>query len=123
MAKSPRSDQKLATPRQVRSAAEDMPQEFLRCKSYGHQFDPHTVQRTRTVYIVGLKCHRCGTTTEQEISTRGLILTGRHYKYPDGYLFRGLGRIQGEARGALRAQTIVQDMRYFREVAEDDLSA
>lgn len=107
---------KLATPRQVRDQARDMEQEYLRCKSYGHQFDPFTVERLRGAFIVHLKCHRCTTVTSQEISLRGMLLTGRSYNYPDGYLFKGIGRIQGEARGAIRAACITNDLKMFREI-------
>lgn len=101
---------KPATPRDVRRVTEDMSGEFLRCHAFGHNWDPFTVSDVGRSYEVTLRCSRCFSETRQMISKRGILQTSRKYNYAEGYLFKGIGRVRGDARGAVRIQAIVRDL-------------
>lgn len=101
---------KPATPKDVRQATHDMSPEFLRCHAFGHPWDPHTVADLGRSYEVTLRCARCKSEAKQIINKRGILETARKYDYAEGYLFKGLGRVQGNARGAVRIEAIVRSL-------------
>lgn len=90
----------------VEEFAENLPEKYLHCRELGHLWRPATAGRhpdggfTRT-----LRCHRCRTKREQELSNRGMVLTNK-YIYPEGYQSENIGRIVGEGRGLLRLESI-----------------
>lgn len=92
----------------VRDFAAGLPEKYLHCRELGHLWRPFTAGRhpdggfTRT-----LRCTRCKTRREQELSSTGMVLTNQ-YKHPDGYLTEGMGRIVGEGRGLLRLESIMR---------------
>lgn len=101
---------KIATPRQVRAQVQDMDEAFLACKAYGHNWNPLTVEKTGSVYTQTLKCSRCTSECVQDINRRGQLVSSRRYSYPDGYLFQGLGRVMGDARGVIRVAVLTNTL-------------
>lgn len=98
-------------PRQeVETWSQDMPEAFLACRDYGHQWWPHTAHFSarEQAYDRTLRCKRCGTTRSQWISLRGEVLGG-HYDYPEGYQAPpGSGRLDGDGRAALRLESTLR---------------
>lgn len=97
---------KIATPRQVRAQIQDMEEAFVTCKAYGHNWNPLTVQKIGGVYTQTLKCSRCTSECTQDINRRGQLMSSRRYNYVDGFLFKGLGRVMGDARGVIRVTAL-----------------
>lgn len=88
--------------------AEGLPDKFLHCRELGHLWRPHAGGKyAEGGYSRVLRCNRCKTKREQEIDSRGMILSNK-YVYPEGYQVEGLGRIVGEGRGVLRLQSLVR---------------
>jgi hypothetical protein len=85
---------------------------FLYCRELGHNWRPYTAQVSETAdhYDRVLRCTRCRTERWQLISRRGAIVSS-HYHYVEGYQSKGLGRIVGEARDALRVASITREVR------------
>lgn len=92
---------------EVESFAEGLSDAFLHCRELGHLWRPYSGGRHSdgTGFARILKCHRCRTKREQDIDSRGMILSNK-YIYPEGYQVQGLGRIIGEGRGVLRLQSL-----------------
>lgn len=91
---------------EVEHFANDLPEEFLLCREMGHRWLPYQAALNHDgTYHRALRCPRCKTRKEQEISSRGAILA-THYKHPEGYLHEGMGRIAGDGRGVLRLAAI-----------------
>lgn len=85
------------------AAAEHWSTATLQCRSYGHNWAPLSaryVSRYRYYHAV-MACVRCNAERHSELSDRGIVL-GQWYVYPEHYLAAGIGRIGGDAKGALR---------------------
>lgn len=97
---------KWADLKEVEAFASELSEEFLQCREMGHRWLPSkaNINSDRT-YHREMRCPRCRTRKEQEISGRGEILSTQ-YKHPDGYLHQGMGRIAGDGRGLLRLESI-----------------
>jgi hypothetical protein len=71
-----------------------LPTNFLKCRAYGHQWNPKitTVETYGRVRVreTSLICARCKTTKTQVTSTRGALLPNREVEYPKGYLLHGI---------------------------------
>lgn len=95
-----------ASDSEVAHFAAELPEEFLLCREMGHRWLPYqaAVNADQT-YHRALRCPRCKTRKEQEISARGVILSTQ-YRHPEGYLHAGMGRIAGDGRGLLRLESI-----------------
>ena len=92
--------------REVETFAKGLDEKFLLCRELGHTWRPWTASKFRDGgYERVLRCSRCLTRRFQEISSRGEILHS-HYKHPEGYLHKGMGRITGAGRGVLRLESI-----------------
>lgn len=95
--------------------AAGLSEDFLYCRELGHNWRPYSAGELlggkKEDQVVGyyrtLRCSRCETKREQEVTDRGLILRN-FYVYPDGYILDGLGRIVGDGRGALRLESITR---------------
>lgn len=96
---------------EVKSFAAGLSEGYLQCRDIGHVWKFRTGgelhdEKDRIVgWFRTFRCPTCKSEREQKMDERGLILGGS-YKYPDGYLLTGLGRIVGEGRGALRLEAI-----------------
>jgi len=100
---------------EVKEFAEGLPANFLECRELGHNWKPYTGS-----YVEGgihriLRCPRCRTERHQEISLGGTIINSK-YIHPDGYLHKGMGRIVGDGRDALRVESLT---RFMTKVARD----
>lgn len=97
---------RFATLGEVEDFAHELPEEFLACREMGHRWLPRTAsQNNDGTFHREMRCPRCKTRKQQEISQRGEILATQ-YKHPEGYLHQGLGRIAGDGRGVLRLESI-----------------
>lgn len=92
--------------REVEAFAKGLEEKFLLCRELGHNWRPWTASKFRDGgYERVLRCSRCLTRRFQEISSRGEVIHS-HYKHPEGYLHKGMGRITGAGRGLLRLESI-----------------
>jgi hypothetical protein len=98
----------------VEGAISGMPSTFIQCRDFNHSWRPHTARWNADLrcYEVELKCSRCKSYRSRRIGQSGEVL-GSNYAYTDGYLIKGMGRITGTERNALRLESI-------RRVLPDD---
>ena len=85
----------------VTAAAKDMDLDVLECRDFGHTWRTRHIERHRDRFERVLVCQRCATEAVQILSRTGVVL-GRRYTYADGYLFKGIGRLDANAKGAIR---------------------
>lgn len=94
---------------EVADFAEGLKESHLYCREMGHNWRPYTARKRRPKdgggFLRTLRCTRCRTEREQEISATGLVETNK-YIHPEGYLHKGMGRIVGEGRGVLRLESL-----------------
>jgi hypothetical protein len=93
-------------------ALSNMNETHLHCRDYGHSWRPHTARflRREQVYEQTLRCTRCRTARRRTISADGDIV-GSSYDYAEHYLVKGVGRLTGHERAALRLASVNADMR------------
>lgn len=96
-----------ADPAEVAAAAETMDPKVLECRANGHQKKPWAVvQEPDGGFTRTLRCPRCKRVKWiQQVTPSGRVVTSR-MKYDDGYLLKGMGRIAGDGRDALRLAEI-----------------
>jgi len=89
--------------RTVDAAIADLDDASLQCRDFGHSWRPFDARwiPSRRQYDERLQCGRCKTLRVRLLDSRGGQLAA-HYVYPDGYLVKGLGRLTGTDRDALR---------------------
>jgi hypothetical protein len=79
--------------------------DHLMCRTFGHKFDPAgsvELDKRRRTLAIGLACTRCGYEKDRIISSLdGHRIITRSAGYPDGYLFKGTGRLSPEERGII----------------------
>lgn len=98
---------KVASRADVKAAAKSLPEEFVSCRDVGHTWRQFRVIRVRGGYNRDLFCPTCKTNRHEFISRTGEKLS-TSYTYPDGYQFKGMGRIQGDGRNVLRLESVVR---------------
>jgi hypothetical protein len=88
---------------------ENMPENHLQCRDFGHSWRPHTAtwDPKARCYVTQLRCSRCRTLRERIIDANGQQVTS-HYDYPDGYLVHGLGRLSPGDRNHVRLITVLR---------------
>lgn len=112
MARAPKakSSQLTELERQIQAKSE----EYLACRELRHHWDGYTAHYSaadRSVIQRTLKCVRCAAEKDQEISSRsGMILWTGAVRYPEGYLFVGVGRMTTEAMGAVRLASVTNQL-------------
>lgn len=86
-----------------------LPDAYLDCRDYGHLWSARTARwdSEMRAYERTLGCTRCDTTRTQWLSAYGSTLKGS-YNYPEGYQHKGLGRLDGGARDALRLESVTR---------------
>lgn len=103
------ADRYYADVSEVEEFAQGLKESFLYCREMGHNWRPFSARRIRAKdgggFLRTLRCTRCKTTREQEISRAGLVFSNK-YIHPEGYLHKGMGRIVGEGRGVLRLESL-----------------
>lgn len=90
----------------IETFAAELPDSFLRCRRWGHAWEPRTViyDRKARTYDETTQCLRCETQRTTVLASNGDIVKVRPYAYPDGYVSHGLGRFDTSARSVVRAE-------------------
>lgn len=97
--------------------AAQLPEKFLHCREMNHNWRPYTAGRHKDGgWERTLRCVRCRTLKTQHLSTNGMLIGSATYVHAEGYLHKGLGRIVGEGRGALRLESLRRAMPVGTEV-------
>lgn len=95
--------------------AEGLPDTFLECRELGHLWRPwYAGLNEYGSYDRILRCTRCYTKRVQVISARGVVVKNS-YIHPEGYLHKGMGRIAGDARGAMRLVSLKRQVKRVDE--------
>jgi hypothetical protein len=96
-----------AEPSEVEQWAHTLKQSWLLCRELGHNWRPHTARFVpeQRAYERSLRCTRCTCERRQLLDGSGHIVSSQ-YVHPEGYLHKGLGRIIGEGRDALRLESL-----------------
>ena len=104
-----RKPPKIATTSEVQVFAAGLNNSFLLCRDLGHNWRPWGAQWVPedNAYNRTLRCTRCKTARMQVLSVRGEVIQSK-YDYADGYQHKGLGRVTGSGRDALRLESIVR---------------
>jgi hypothetical protein len=91
-----------ATARQVRNLSD----EHITCRAGNHSWRPRNASRIRGGYKRLEFCgNKCGCERYQELDRWGQVLR-TNIRYPKGYLLKGIGRLTGMAKGAVRVEAI-----------------
>lgn len=93
---------------EVQAAIESMDPTTVLCRDIRHNYKPWTarwIPQDRQ-YESALKCSNCGTVRIRRISERGALLASS-YEYADGYLVKGLGRLEENDRNAIRLRSLL----------------
>lgn len=96
----------MATRVQVRAFAKHLPEAYLRCRQYGHNWDPFSAVKTGPRYDVTLDCERCHSKRRILLDSNGMLVKAPHTNYAEGYLAHGIGRLTGEAKGVIRLEGV-----------------
>lgn len=91
----------FAEVRDVSKAAREMHVDMLTCRDFGHMWAARTINRYRDYFERVLVCGRCATEAVQRLGRDGTVLD-RRYSYAEGYLMKGVGRLDSVGKGALR---------------------
>jgi hypothetical protein len=118
-----REPPRFAEPGDIEHAAEQWSESVLECRDTGHHWERARASHIRRLhyYTVIHICSRCGMFRTREMSESGHVYANS-YTYPDGYLLKGLGRIAGEAKDAIRALALTRatDVTEVRGRAKDE---
>lgn len=102
-----RPAQHHASVEDAQEAAADWSDQILECRTYGHKWRPATAAYTKDrKAIATTQVCLCMTERHSTLDARTGWVMAIHYEYPDGYVLKGLGRIDGDAKGALRLATV-----------------
>lgn len=93
----------------VRAAAVEWAVDHLECRDTGHHWQPEDVAhiRSQRFYRIQHRCARCDTRRLREMSETGHVYA-QTYDYAPGYQAKGLGRIVGEAKDAVRLAAVTR---------------
>jgi hypothetical protein len=99
-----------ASPEDALEAAENWTDKMLECRTYGHQWRPQaaTYTKDRKAIATSQICRSCDAERHATLDARTGWVIATHIDYPDGYLLKGVGRITGDAKGALRLTTVTR---------------
>lgn len=84
-------------------------EEVLVCRDLHHAWKPHTAAKIKGGYKRELICRTCETIKEQRLDNYGYIEWST-YRYPEGYVRTGLGRITAAENALLRLTHIKGNM-------------
>jgi hypothetical protein len=107
-----RQPPRTADPDEVKTFAAGLSDEYLECRTLSHNWRPFQAEwkRDEGAYLVVYLCHRCNTTRNQWLDRWGDVVKG-NYEYDEGYQHKGMGRIVGRGRSALRLESLTRIMR------------
>lgn len=95
---------------EVQAWSHTLSNDFLLCRDLGHLWRPATARfnPAENTYDRTMRCGRCHTERTQSLNMRGVVVAGK-YAYTEGYTApKGQGRLTGEARGALRIESVLR---------------
>lgn len=89
----------------IDAAVEHWSAQQLLCRRFGHAWDTYTAQRLpgRKGWDEVHRCVRCDSLRHQVLDKDGDI-TAKSYRYAEGYILDGLGRLTGVDRGVIRVR-------------------
>lgn len=92
----------------VRDFVSSLPDDYLECRQFGHNWKPFTVEKGRDTFKVRVICDRCETFVIHTISRRtGDVVKKPYRSYPKDYLApHGFGRLDGSARSVIRLENV-----------------
>jgi hypothetical protein len=99
---------KVADPADVTALAQQLSENFILCRDFGHTWKISSVVRTgRSGFDRNLFCPRCKTNRTQKLGLSGDVLDSS-YQYQEGYQFKGMGRMLADGRAALRMESLAR---------------
>lgn len=87
--------------------AAELPGEFVVCRALRHNWKPARATRHSWGFEVTEVCSRCTTERHREVTARGEVQSNS-YTYPDGYLSKAIGRLDGEGFAAMRVEALTR---------------
>lgn len=100
----------------IDDAMDQMSDEAMVCRDISHSWRSHVVLRIKGGYERQLRCSSCGTLRIETLNSKGGLID-RYYEYAEGYRVKGLGRISGETKDAVRLVSL-QKAIYKSEMKE-----
>lgn len=93
----------------IDAAIGNLDADFLQCRDLRHSWRPFwAVQLPRGKgFEEELHCSRCGAARVRLLDGEGFVVASRMKRYPDGYLFKGFGRLTSADNALLRGSAIV----------------
>ena len=115
MARPKRQPPSYAEPADIERVADQWTDQQLECRDLGHHWEPQDVVHVSRLrfYRITHVCQRCDMLRIREMSEYGHVYA-QTYRYPDGYLAEGIGRIAGDAKDAVRLASV----RRFTDLVE-----
>jgi hypothetical protein len=94
---------------QLDTAIHGMTDAHLQCRDFSHSWRPLTAAWVpdKRVFETKLRCARCKTRRVRHIGSAGQLVSS-HYEYPEGYVIKGMGRLDGAARDQLRLESVLR---------------
>lgn len=84
------------------------PAEFIECRRFGHAWTSETVAKRNRLFEVTIRCLRCRSTATEFLDSRGYRDGKRQIHYVEGYLAKGLGRVNAEVRAVVRLEAVAR---------------
>lgn len=86
-----------------------MRSDFLQCRDFGHSWRPYTARYSHEdkAFETILRCSRCRTKRIRWIARNGEQVAA-DYDYAEGYIIKGMGRLTGAERNALRLESVMR---------------
>lgn len=100
---------KHATPDDIRDIVNDLTEQYLLCRTYGHAWKPQGAvysKDRRTIHTTQICA--CESDRYQDLDGRNGAVIKSHINYSEGYLIKGLGRVTGDAKGVIRLATVTR---------------
>lgn len=96
---------------EVKEAIAGMGEVYRHCRDYGHVWRPVTAYRLARGkgWEETIQCTGCQTKRLRQLDRDGDVVVNR-YRYEEGYLIAGLGRLTGADRGTLRIASIMDHL-------------
>lgn len=101
--------------------AEEMTDEALSCRAGNHSFTvPVTAAKRRGGWETRMACrNKCGCERYQQLDTLGIVVKSS-IRYPRGYLLKGVGRLTGYGKGAMRVANLSRIIDQYEFAPDED---
>ena len=97
---------KAVPPPNINDVIRNLPEEFLMCRSFGHQWNPYTVYKRGQEFESVLECGRCRGYRHQFIGINNGKRGSCYYTYEAGYLITGWGSMTSDERNQFRLAAV-----------------